>query len=100
MFGQKFSELKMDCGYSVSGIKGSITWKGTWTWSKGGQLTSVGTPTVKSSNVYWKPRIPGFKGDSDAMWSNHYCNKHYANMGSVYPSYVFLFDIFNICEFV
>ena len=40
--------LKMECGYSSSGVIGSVEWSGMWSWASGGELTSHTTPTLVS----------------------------------------------------
>ena len=77
-----FKGLKMDCGYSGSGVLGSITLKGTWTWAAGGKLEAVGTASVQSSNLVWNPMVPGYKGESDGMWHNHISHVHWPNFGA------------------
>ena len=70
-------------GGSTSGVQGSITWAGEWTWSEGGDLTAVTTAVIESSNVTWAPDIPGYDSpDADTLWNNHLAFVHYPNMGA------------------
>jgi hypothetical protein len=77
------TRLTMDCGGSTSGVKGSITWAGEWTWSEGGDLTAVTAAVIESSNVTWAPDIPGYDSpDADTLWNNHLAFIHHPNLGA------------------
>ena len=63
----------------------SITWRGEWSWTSGGTLTSTGpTPVGIANNLTWNPDIiPGYDtGGSDSMWHNHLGTIHYPNFGA------------------
>ena len=72
----------MECGYSDSGVLGTIIYQGDFTWEESHDLTGTGV-TIKSSDLTWTPDVPGYDdSSSDTMWQNHDSGVHFPNFGA------------------
>jgi hypothetical protein len=77
----------MDCGYSTSGVEGSIAWSGKWTWPARGSLTAVESAKITWSDLTWPPDVPGYdSGSSDSTWNSHLAGAHYPNFGASFSN--------------